>query len=372
MEKLLNKDKNKDKGLDITRIVAFYSVVCVHFFKNTDFYEYSVKGFSMYFMVLLRTLFMISVPLFLILSGYLMSSKVVELTPKSFLHFYKRVIPILLTYYLCTFITFIGRKYLIHEPVGIGTLVSDLFGFNQNSWYIAMYAGLLLLIPYVNFLWNSLNTKQERLFLLIVLSVLTMIPSIFNSFDFKTPGALLKPWLEQKRFMLVPDWWESLYPITYYVIGAYIRKDVEIKEISTGKVFAFLSISLITCTCFNCWKSYSLPFVHGTYDDWGGFENTINSVLVFLLINSIHYNKDNSPILRFLSRITLAAYLMSWMFDTYLYKFVNSRTTIMEERLLYFPLIVPLVIILSQLMGVVVTFIIESIVNKFNKSTNIC
>lgn len=63
----------RDLGLDITRIIAFASVPSVHFFLNSGFYDTPVLGEKMYIMVIFRTLFMICVPLFMLLSGYLMS-----------------------------------------------------------------------------------------------------------------------------------------------------------------------------------------------------------------------------------------------------------------------------------------------------------
>ena len=53
----------RDIGLDISRIVAFMSVTCVHFFLNTGFYQQPVNGIKMYLMVLLRTMFMVCVPI---------------------------------------------------------------------------------------------------------------------------------------------------------------------------------------------------------------------------------------------------------------------------------------------------------------------
>lgn len=65
----------RNLNLDLIRSIAVFSVLSVHFFLNNGFYEYPVDGGRMYMMVAMRTFFMICVPLFLILTGYLMNKK---------------------------------------------------------------------------------------------------------------------------------------------------------------------------------------------------------------------------------------------------------------------------------------------------------
>ena len=67
---------------------------------------------------------------------------------------------------------------------------------------------------------------------------LTVLPSVFNIYDFKTPGALVRPWLAESFTQIVPDWWKNIYPVTYYFIGAYIRRNVDMKKLKTPALFA--------------------------------------------------------------------------------------------------------------------------------------
>lgn len=67
--------KERDSSLDILRIVAFLSVISVHFFLNNGFYDQLVVGKRMYVMTILRSFFMDCVPLFLTLTGFLMNKK---------------------------------------------------------------------------------------------------------------------------------------------------------------------------------------------------------------------------------------------------------------------------------------------------------
>lgn len=82
--------KKRDIGLDLTRIVAFISVVAIHFFLNSGYYNEPVVGKRMYIMTLGRTFFGICVPLFMLLSGYLMVNKSISIEKKTLLNYYKK------------------------------------------------------------------------------------------------------------------------------------------------------------------------------------------------------------------------------------------------------------------------------------------
>ena len=72
---MTTKNVSRYYSLDIVRIFAFSCVVGVHFFLYTPFYIIPIHGSRMYISTLLRTFLMICVPLFLMLSGYLMKKR---------------------------------------------------------------------------------------------------------------------------------------------------------------------------------------------------------------------------------------------------------------------------------------------------------
>ena len=67
--------KKRNINIDLIKCIAVFSVISVHFFLNTNFYNTPVVGNKMYIAVFFRTLFMICVPLFIITTGYLMKNK---------------------------------------------------------------------------------------------------------------------------------------------------------------------------------------------------------------------------------------------------------------------------------------------------------
>ena len=67
--------KKRNSSIDIIRLVALFGVVGVHFFLNTGFYEIQVSGAKLFFAITVRSFFMYCVPLFIMITGYLMNKK---------------------------------------------------------------------------------------------------------------------------------------------------------------------------------------------------------------------------------------------------------------------------------------------------------
>lgn len=357
------KTDKRDVGLDLIRIVAFVSVLSVHFFLNTSFYTIPVNRMKMYIMVTARNCFMVCVPLFLLLTGYLMSVK--EFTEnKDFFKHLRKIKKVLLTYVLATIVIFLFKKFYFGESIGIKDALFNILSYSQYSWYVELYLGLFLLIPFLNILWKGLSTKSQRLFLVIALSILTVLPSLLNVFDFYTPNALLKPFLSSSQNQVVPAWWVGIYPITYYYIGAYLRKDVDIKKLNSLILFGLLILSFGLCGIINVWKSYGTELALGVWNDWGSFLNTANTVLLFLFIYSFDYGKTPvflRKLLGLLSELTFGAYILSYISDQILYPKLNENVSEMFDKFLRAPIVVGKSVLISLFLALIVDLIIKGI-----------
>lgn len=106
--------------------------------------------------------------------------------------------------------------------MGIKECILNILSYDQYSWYVNMYIGLYLLIPFLNRLWQVLD-KEEKILLISVLIMSTALPSIVNVFDFYTDGAFRNSGFSTKYSQIVPDWWKNSYPLTYYFIGTYLK-----------------------------------------------------------------------------------------------------------------------------------------------------
>ena len=337
--------KKRDIGLDLIRIVAFISVVAIHFFLNSGYYNEPVVGKRMYIMTLGRTFFGICVPLFMLLSGYLMVNKSISIEKKTLLNYYKKISKVLGTYIIATGFIIVYKMVISHDIVNIKGALLNLLGYNQYSWYVNMYIGLYLLIPFLNLLWNNIEDKSGHFILVVILVIMTIAPSVFNIYNLEEAGMLVRPYLTATYNRIIPDWWMGIYPITYYYIGAYIKHYVETKKISTKKVFILLIGAIFLFGANNIWRSYSREFFWGTWCDWGSLQDTVETILVFLLINSIDYkvNDKKGKVIAKISNLTFGAYLLSWIPDNIFYSRMSERIVEVPSRMKYCVLMVIIV-----------------------------
>ena len=163
---------------------------------------------------------MICVPLFIILTGYLMSNK------KWSGRYYLGIVKTLGIYLLASIVCIVYKITVLHQDITFSNALFSILDFTgaNYSWYIEMYIGLFLLIPFINAMFRGLETRKARLALVLTLLSLSALPSIINIFNFDVVGWWAQPSLSVVYRSIVPDWWIMIYPLTYYCIGAYMNE----------------------------------------------------------------------------------------------------------------------------------------------------
>lgn len=325
--------KTRNPGMDIIRCVALFFVISTHFFAHIGFYEETIAGPRMYIMLLLRTFFMICVPLFLMLSGYLMKNRKPELV------YYIKIIKTLSIYVLASLACIAFRILVLKEPYTLKTAIAGIMNFSvaPYGWYIEMYLGLFCLIPFLNILYNNIDTKKKKQGLILVLLLLTAAPGLHP---------------------LISDWWEVVYPITYYFLGCYLREYPLKIKLRTNLLFIVL-VFLIAGS-FSFYHSQGGLFVWSDLQGFGSIANVVQGTLIFNFFAQLKYNKISAKagkLLAHLSDWCLGAYLVSWIFDRVFYKILNDHQPIMQKRLVYFILIVPVIYICSLGLSAVINLI---------------
>lgn len=343
---------NRKTGLDVIRCIALLFVISVHFFLHTGFYDQPVVGWQMTVMVYMRSLFMTCVPLFLMLSGYLLCHKTVSTD------YYKRIIPIYITYILAGSACILYDTLTNQKDHGLSSLVIILLSFPDNEmyfWYINMYLGLFLLAPFLNVMYNGLEKPSHKKILVFSLLAMTALPSLINSHQITHPSWWLNPASSNSYHELIPDWWTGIYPVTYYILGCSLREQ-PLGPKGRAKLPAFL-LAFLAAGTYNLYRSYGVPFVKGTWSDHGSILTVLQTVLLFSLFQDMEVRPENkrfSRVLAYISKLSLAAYLLSWIPDQYFYPLLTAYQPAAPLQLHYFPIIVPLVLICSLAMAVAV------------------
>ena len=342
--------KKRSPALDVIRCFALLCVICVHFFRNTDLYAVTINGKVLLGMISLRSFFMICVPLFLMLSGYLLKNKRLGKA------YYFKLVQTIGIYLLASVACGVYKVLFASEPISIGAAVRGLFSFSTAGygWYVEMYLGLFLLIPFLNMMYEGAKTQKNRKLLVCSLLILTALPSILNIWKLLPLSWWLRPSSSQSYDYLVPDYWIMIFPITYYVIGAYLR-DYPLRLKRSVNLLLILLVFAVG-GLFNYYRSYGTFFVGGEWSDYRSILVVVQSVLVFHFLNGLDYSRvgdKTAAVLGRLSSWTLGAYLCSEIFDGLFYPLITEHVSGMLMRLLYFPLIVPAVYICSLALSAV-------------------
>lgn len=358
------KLQSRNAAMDIIRIVAAFTVLSVHFFLHNGFYSQTVEGAPMYIMVLMRTLFSVCVPLFMILTGYLMSHK--TLSRK----YYSGISKTLIIFVLATLACMIFKAIHDNESFTLKSFILGTLDFTgaNYSWYIEMYIGLFLLIPFLNLAYNKLKNKRQKQVLVLTLVFLTIIPTVFNIFNFDNPAWWSDPKTSDTFAKLIPSWWMGIYPITYYFTGCYIREyGIKLKTSSTLVLFL---LAIVLFGTFNYYRSYGTTFKSGSYVFWYGIEPYVLSVLLFVLLSRIKTDNMNEKVkfvLWKVSDLALGIYLISYIFDMLVYPVLNAKINPMTDRLPFYFVAVPIVFVCSMLASAIMNIAAKYIQILFKK-----
>lgn len=349
----LEKAKGRSFALDLIRVFAAFSVVSVHFLMNIGFYDQPVLGKRMFALCLIRTFFSCCVPLFLFLTGWLMCRRKLEK------RHYCGLSGTLVTYLLAGSACVFYKAAFLHVDYTASHLLRTFLEFSASdyAWYVDMYIGLFLLIPFLNLIYNGLDGRRNKQILLLTMLTLTALPTLLNSFNLADPSWWAAPALGKAERVL-PQWWLGIYPITCYFTGCYLREFG--LKLKTRTIVLLLALSAAGFGLFNYWQSYGAGFVTGPYVDWGGFEPYIIAVLLFSLLSRADGDKVPLP-LRYgmwkVSDLCLGIYLVSFIFDSMLYPRLNAAVPAVADRLFWFPVMTVGVFLCSTLLSLVLHWI---------------
>ncbi len=310
-------------GLDVVRFFAVVFVPAIHFMGLTGFYNTPLSGGEMFFANCIRWLFICCVPLFLTLTGYLKHNKGIN-----FDH-YKSIFEVLATH---VFITSI-RLYVDFKYHGIELTrdyILDKLVYFEYGWYVKLYIGIMLLIPFFNLIWSSLKERLHKELLILTLVFLCSL------------GPL--------TFGIVPSSWTINYVFIYYFIGAYLSE----YEVCINKWLNILLIvaMVVLTTVGNFLSPTQEGFFNWDFAAYGsnsGYSSLPAVILTFLIMTLlIDTDTGFKPIRGFFcsfSVVSLEMYMFSQMFDGIIYPKLEYEGFL--DIFPYMPAVVGVIVALS-------------------------
>lgn len=359
-----NIDK-RDFGLDFVKVIAMIFVPCVHFFLyNGHYYYYNigpVGSTEFIFTTVIRDLFFICVPLFLMISGALSYHHPAPMSKKHFV----KITPILVNSLIIGGLVILYKLGTANPAVADPTLTplrlaQSLWSGNLPSygWYVNMYVSLFVLMPVIDIAYNALDTQKKKTCMMVACILLSVVPMSINKIQ-----------IEGTSFGVMPSFFAgTFWPVAYYVVGKYIREF----KITVNRVL--LAILLLICLFYQAVKVYytgqGQTFFKAMYADNGDFITMVTAVCFFLMIYNVKTkNITVRSIFASLSSLSLSVYLLSWFGDQVFYKNISQSISNFGDYPLAFLRIVPLNLVLSiiaaYIIGILIKLISKPIMSLF-------
>lgn len=327
-------------GLDLVRAAAVMLVLAVHFFLNGGFYEAPMQGVGMAVSAVVRMMCMTCVPLFLLLTGYLCVGRSWSSG------YYKKIVPILLTYLVAGGICLCYRGVFGGARLTPGMVLAQYLNFQAApyGWYVEMYVGLFLLSPFVNGAWRALTPQGQRAMMLTLVG-LTALPATANVVGH-----------------IFPDWWMGIYPLAYYVVGAWLREHplrVGGGWLLTGWLGLAAAVALLRFGV-----AHGAPFGWSTITDWSSLFVLGESICLFSLLRRRTGAGCPSALrrwIKWIARLSFPMYLVSFVSDQILYPPLIAAVPDVAWRTVYLPLVVLAGVICSGVLALGVDKIVGAL-----------
>lgn len=290
--------QEREVGGDLVRTIAIILVPTVHFFGAANYYETEFTR-EMILPTAVRWIGICCVPLFLTISGYF------KINTKICKKHYLSIIPLLFTHLFINGIHIYIDYMCLNKDVDLEYVINKLLYF-QYGWYILLYIGILLILPFFNILYKSLDNKSHKEILILTIMGLTALGPLTNN--------------------VISAYWVSIYVFGYYAIGAYLSEyKVKINPLIGFGVF-FVMLSAISISTYIHCKGNVFDWDFIGYGDNSAYSSLaaffLSSIIMCFGINIDFKFKPLRKILMYISTVSLEMYLFSQIFDQFIYRYV--------------------------------------------------
>lgn len=339
----------RETNPDLIRCIALFFVLGIHFYTHCNIYNAGYTGVAAFLSEMMRTLVTSALALFLMLSGYFQRGK------KLSARYYLGILRLLEMYIICAVLELIYRRLYFGESISAREAAGMIINFtaSEYSWYILLYGGLFLLIPFLNLAYSSLTCRGHKRILILSFFLLSALPfSALNVF-----------------INLCPYWWQRLWPISFYFIGAYFGEYRP--KIGAKKCALWFFGALTACSAFNflVYSPASPVYGHAVKAflySHEGLQNAVITPLLFLWLLNIDMTRAGESfkhVLATVSKYAYGAFLFSSMTDSFVYSKLAQLVPVIGQRYWFFPIALPL----SYVAAVLLSALADKLVNVLDR-----
>lgn len=323
---VLNKPTVRDSGIELLRILSAIGVVVLHYNGNFAFSLVEKWSINSYILLLLEGLFICAVNIFILISGYFLSSTPKRKTVK--------VLELIIQVIVMSLGLYIGASAMSSSFSFKSALVAAI----PNNYFVTLYITLYLVSPYINIALNRLSDKSLISMTALFFFLFSIWPTLLDIIGLSAGHVF------SGLYTTNTDGSQLGYSIInfvlMYLIGAFIRR----KNITLAKHLC--TIFLIICVSVLLGLQLLLPQVARSYCNPLVI---LVAVFAFLLFKQFTFK---SRIVNRLSKASFTCFLIHTVFLSFIgiERFVNAS-----------PLYLVLHIILSATVIFLISFAVWTI-----------
>ena len=285
--------KKRKSNIELLRIIATILIIMFHYVYKSN-YTYQILNINSFIIKSFYFLGELGVNLFILITGYFHKN-----IKFSFKKLILLSIEVLFYYLLNIIILFLLGQY---KPQNFKSIFLLFFPIILSKyWFITAYILLYLISPYLNIIIDNLSKKKYQKFLILLLTIWSIIPTIFGLF-FNSSETLLY----YTRFTWL---------IIIYFTGAYI-KNYKIKFIDTKSkniICIIITTILLLLSIIIIYHNRLLFNKIGTMEI--SYLWTPNNIIMFILSISIfnyfiNLNISYNKIINTLASTSLGIYMI--------------------------------------------------------------
>ena len=306
-------------SIDLLKCIAIFTIPAQHFFSlHSQFRQTTFSGFPMFFQGVGMELFLIGVPLFIAITGFLSRQT------RPTLSYYRKSLRVIVPYIVISIVYILFRTIRNHEAITFLDGLLMILGFTAipYAWYVEMWIGLYLLAPFLNILADGISSRRDSIILIATLYVMSYLAATLN----------------REGYHLLPGYWVNISPLACYFFGAHLRRfgcGVPRKRLVLFILFAIMVEPTVNLLFF---RGQVYRFVLGIYL----FIVPAMAALFALLYQWETEKKWLGKALALVSGLTREMYLWCALFDMILYPFFMQWFTSQEQFGLFFFAIIPI------------------------------
>ena len=355
--------KERESNIELLRILTIIGVIVLHY--NNKFgggaLKYVLDGsINFYILNILESIFICAVNVFVIISGIFLYN-----TEKRNIW---KVIRLLFQIIIIYEFKYIISAFISKRTISIQGILLNLI---PSNYFVILYIVVYILSPYVNILIKSLNKKELKRFLLILLIMFSIYPTAVDFLSEITKrqyNGLSSIGLYGSQYG-----YSCVNFIMCYIIGAYISKYKEsFLKLKFRTLMMIFTINVALITGWSFLNDFTGYFVEKNSLEYCNPLIIINAAVIIIIFSKINIHTNI-----IINKVAKASFMVYLIHDVFMKRikiemFVNKNIFIMILHIIISTSVIYIICyILYYLYNIIENFLFKKLEQKINLSYEI-